>query len=142
MPNNDRRKGLDVMLTSLAAGSTNRAAAEAAGIDERTVRRHLEDREVQEMLEAARLEFRRRTMDRLVSLNTKAVDRLEQLLDDADTPPAVLARLIDMTLNQSQRWVEVEELRARIDALSTGASDDIVARVREALRPVETDDAA
>jgi len=142
MPNNDRRKGIDVMVASLASGSTNRAAAEAAGIDERTVRRHLEDREVQEMLEAARIEFRRRTMDRLVSLNTKAVDRLEQLLDDADTPPAVLARLIDMTLNQSQRWVEVEELRARIDALGTGASDDIVARVREALRPVETDDAA
>ena len=142
MPNNDRRKGLDVMLASLAAGSTNRAAAEAAGIDERTVRRHLEDPEVQEMLEAARVEFRRRTMDRLVSLNTKAVNRLEQLLDDEDTPPAVLARLIDMTLNQSQRWVEVEELRARIDALGTGAPEDIAARVREALRPAETDDAA
>ena len=81
-------------------------------------------------------------MDRLVALNTKALDRLEQLLDDIDTPPAVVARLIDMTLNQSQRWVEVEELRERIERLMTEAPDDIAARVREALGPVDENDAA
>jgi hypothetical protein len=102
-----------------------------------TVRRHLEDPDVREMIDTARHEFRRRTMDRLVSLNTKAVDRLEQLFDDEDTPPAVIARLIDMTLNQSQRWIEVEELRARVDRIVQQTPDDTAARVRAAPRPVD-----
>jgi hypothetical protein len=51
----------------------------------------------------------------------------------------VLARLIDMALRQSLRWVEVEEPRERVERLTIEAPDDIAARVREALRPVDDD---
>jgi len=132
--------GRDAAVVALASGSSQSAAAELAGVDVSTVRRWSHDPEFRDLLANARTEFRRRSMDRLVALNTKALDRLEALLDDPETPPAVLARLIDMTLGQSLRWVEVEELRERVERLTVDASDDIAARVREALRPV--DDAA
>jgi hypothetical protein len=135
------RRGCDAVVAAIAGGATNRQAALTAGVGERTVYRWLNDPEVCDRINDARAEFRRRTMDRLVALNTKALYRLEQLLDDIDTPPAVVARLIDMTLNQSQRWVEVEELRQRIERLTTEAPDDIAARVREALGPVNENDA-
>jgi hypothetical protein len=142
MTDNDRRKNVDLLVSAIASGATNRDAAVIAGLSESTVQRRLAEPEVRAMIADARQEFRRRTMDRLVSLNTKAVDRLERLLDDEDTPPGVLARLIDMTLSQSQRWVEVEELRERVDRIISQTPDDIAARVRAALQPIEDGEAA
>lgn len=79
------RKGQDVAAILLARGFTRARAAKAAGVAEKTVYKWLHDPSFKLKVEKARNDFRDAIVGRLVALSTKAVTRLEELLDsDSD----------------------------------------------------------
>jgi len=77
-----RKKGLDRFVLAIASGRTVRAAAKAAGISERTARRHTADPAVQIRINSLQRQLRNRTVGRLSAGMTAAARELERLLRD------------------------------------------------------------
>ena len=84
----DRRRPVDeVLVAALAAGATHAAAANAAGVSERTVRRRLNDPTFHASVIAERDALVRRVATKLTGLSATTVETLEKLLGDG-VPPA------------------------------------------------------
>lgn len=110
------RTGADTaLIAALAAGCTHAAAAEQAGVSERTVRRRLDDPAFRQQVEAARAEILDRAVAELTSAAVEAVEALRTLLgSEADYARLGAARAI---LEVGLRYRAQLDLAERVAAL-------------------------
>jgi hypothetical protein len=99
----------------LAAGQTAKAAAAAAEVGLRTVRRWLEEPEFVARVEELRGEMLERAMARLTRTTTRAAGVLRALLESADEK--VRLRAAQQVLEQATRLREAVTLEQRLRAL-------------------------
>jgi AcrR family transcriptional regulator len=109
---------VDLFVFAYCAGARVEEAARRAGISRATAYRLLRDPRVLESILQLRAEVRRRVVDRLVASQDLAVAQLVHHASAAVEPTAAssvtAARAL---LAEGRNWVEVEELRQRVDAL-------------------------
>lgn len=129
----------DRFVIEYARGQTVTDAADAASIGRRTAYRLLDDDDVRADIERTRDDIRRRTVDILADASADAARVLLDIATDperSDTARVSAARAI---LAESRTYVEVEELRRRVEAIeATGRTGSMADMIRDALR----DDAA
>ncbi len=114
------RRSADMLLVSaLAAGLSQPAAARHAGVSERTVRRRLEDAEFAANVDQARAAVVERTSAQLLGATEQAVAALRDLVESA--PPAVRVRAALGLLTTAAAWRESGETERRLAALEAAA---------------------
>jgi hypothetical protein len=120
MADNGRRKREDTLATALAGGSTLRAAAELAGVSERTATRRWADPAFRSRVSELRGAAVERATGRLADGMAEAAEVLRKLLD-AESESVRLAAC-RATLELGVKLREVVEVEARIAALEAQAA--------------------
>lgn len=118
MPHGDRRNADTVLITALAGGASVAAAAEQAGVSERTVWRRLQDDDFRRRLDEARQQTLQTAVDYLGKASTAAAATLATLLGK-EYPPTVrlgAARAILEVGTQLRKAGEYEERIAALEA--------------------------
>ncbi len=121
MSGNGRHTADAVLIAALAGGATILDAAEQGGVNERTVRRRLEDADFKRQVNAARAELIAAAVGKLAGASTKAVETLEDLLDEP-TAPAVRLGSARAILELGAKLREGLELEVRIAELEARLS--------------------
>jgi hypothetical protein len=103
-------------IAALLTKSTIAQAAEEAGISEATLYRFLNETAFQDRLRQAESDLLAQTTRRLAGLLTKAVDRLETLIDEGDTD-AVRLRACLAILDKYLVAHDTVALQAQIDEI-------------------------
>ena len=85
MTANGRQNADTVLVASLAAGQTYAAAAEAAGVSERTARRRMSDPSFIRRVDAGRVEIVSAAVNRAVDAAVEAVDTMIELMRGAES---------------------------------------------------------
>jgi hypothetical protein len=123
-----RKNADEVLIAQLAAGATRAAAAEAAGVSERTVFRRWQDREFRRRVAIARTALVSNAVGQLADAAAEAVQTLRSLLrSESDNVRLGAARSI---LELGPRLRESEELAARLDILEATIDGDELDRER------------
>ncbi len=115
------------VLQALAAGATVTAAAQLASVSRPTVYRWTDDPAFQQALAFAEQEYALTIRDRMQSLRAKALDKLEQVLDNPKSSPSVLLRAAVLLLT-NKKW-----------SLPAADVEDCAAAIQEAAARVEAD---
>ncbi len=76
----------DALVILLASGATKEEAASGSGYSVSTIKRRLKSPAFQARIEAAKVAFTRRALDRLLSLRFKHIENIDRLAS-ADPPP-------------------------------------------------------
>jgi len=119
MTRKDRNNTSDpIIAAALAAGATHRAAGEAAGLSERTVRRRLESPEFAAHVANERTKLVTRVADGLTGLTLEAVETLRSLLS-SEVTPAVRCRAAQGILAASRIWRDASEMEDRLQELES-----------------------
>ncbi len=100
-------KAVEALLTA----RTQAEAAQAAGVGEATMWRYLQIPAFQAAYKAARKEGLEQGIGRLQTLTRKAIDVLEELLDDNTLPPMVRRSVADTVLNHAFKATELDALQ-------------------------------
>lgn len=98
----------------LAAGATQARAGAEIGMSERTVRRRLADPAFLALIDAERVAHCERVIDSLTLVAGRAVTVLNDILDDADAPPAVRVSACRTALTAVLGWRDQLELDKRL----------------------------
>ncbi len=114
-----RRSADELLVSALAAGLSQPAAARHAGVSERTVRRRLEDGEFAASVDQARAAVVDRASAQLLGATEQAVAALRDLVESA--PPAVRVRAALGLLTAASAWRENGETERRLAALEAAA---------------------
>ncbi len=115
MAGGDRKNADGALITALASGATVAAAAEQAGVSERTVYRRLEDDSFRGQLAEARAELIKRAVGRLARDCSAAADTLRALLTaESETVRLGAAKSI---IELAVKIREHDELAERVAAL-------------------------
>jgi transposase-like protein len=104
-------------IAALLACPTLEAAARSIGVSARTLRRWLREPDFKAAYEHAQREAFTLAIGRLQSIATAAVDALDGLIRDGETPAAVRASAARGILELVMKAVELAELRQRLDEL-------------------------
>ena len=114
-----QRKALEALLVA----PTITAAAEQAGCTERSIRNWLHD----EGFKATFLEARRAIMDAAILDLQRAYSQAAKVLISllSDENPHVQLRAADLIMSRADKWIETEDLEARISALEQQAALNI-----------------
>ncbi len=118
-----RRSSDELLVSALAAGLSQPAAARHAGVSERTVRRRLEDGEFAASVDHARAAVVDRTSAQLLGATEQAVAALRDLVESA--PPAVRVRAALGLLTAASAWRENGETERRLAALEAAAEQQV-----------------
>ncbi len=106
------------VLQALAAGATVTAAAQLANVSRPTVYAWSDNPAFQQALAFAEQEHALTIRDRMQSLRAKALDKLEQVLDNPKSSPSVLLRAAVLLLT-NKKWslpaADVEDCAAAIN---------------------------
>lgn len=105
------------LITALLEGRTLEQAAEAAGVAYITAKRWRRDPDVIAELADARRELIAGALDVLTVGARAAAGELLALLRDKTVSPMVRLRAAEAVLERLHRWVELEDLDARLKAL-------------------------
>ena len=116
MPSGDRRNADTVLITALAGGATVAAAAEQAGVSERTTWRRLQDEGFRRRLDTAREQTVQTAVDTLSRGSTRAARTLVALMSRRQEPRVRLAAARSI-LQLGMKARELEDLEERIAAL-------------------------
>ena len=108
------------MVAGAVAGRTLSEIAAAAGASVSTVQRRLKEPEIVEQVRQARSQHRQEALGRLTSLRRRALERLQDLLEDDD--PALVLRTAALVLSTATKFDLVADLDERIAALEHHAS--------------------
>jgi hypothetical protein len=108
----------DRLLTALAAGHPVAAAAQLAGVSERTAYRRLADPDFRTRVHAMRMSVLDAAVGELLGASTLAVATLRRLLKEA--PPTVQLGAAKAVLELGAALQERVELEARLTALEAG----------------------
>ena len=106
-------------IVALLSGKTNSQAAQSAGVTERTIYRWLSERSFQTELREAERQIIESSTRQMSSLQEKAINVLDQLLESQDVSPQIRLRTANSILrlslayrdrNIERRLYELEEL--------------------------------
>lgn len=100
-------KTIEALLTC----RTQAEAAQKAGINEATIWRYLQNPTFQARYREARKEGLQQATGRLQTLTRKAIDVLEELLDDNNLPPMVRRSVADTVLAHAFKATELDALQ-------------------------------
>jgi hypothetical protein len=109
----------------IIAGRSLTDAAAQVGISRTTATRWRASPEVADVIEAHRREVRLNVSDRLTSFVDVALDRAGALLNDPDTPPTVVARLVAVALAECRQWADNDDMLRRLNRLEHGRPDEM-----------------
>lgn len=104
-------------IAALMTGATIEAAASAVGVNAATVHRWLRDPAFVEELAAARRLTIGAALDTLTAGARAAAAEIAALVNDKSVAPLVRLRAAEALLDRLTRWVELEDLQRRIEAL-------------------------
>lgn len=108
-----QRKAIEALLTE----PTVKAAAARAGVNERTLRRYLTDKEFQAAYQEARRESMRRVTARLQQAAGSAVNTLAAIHADPNLPASARVSAARIILDTAYKGVELEDLEERLGRL-------------------------
>ena len=115
MAGGDRKNADTALVVAVAAGLTNKQAAEQAGISESTVYRRLRDPAFKQQVRETRAATVEQASARLTAASLTAIQTLLQLLDaESESVRLGSARVI---LELGVKFREAQELEARISQL-------------------------
>lgn len=103
------------LLDLLAEGATQEHAADSCGISSRTVRRRLREPSFRRELASRRASLRAGDAGRILSLRSKALQALNDVLDTEDEPTKLRAAQMVFSLELSDRRMEIEERKSELD---------------------------
>ena len=106
-----------LLVLSLATGTSNQSAAEAAGCATKTVQRRLADPGFRRALDETRNRLFEQALGRAVHHAVRAADVLAEIMDDADNPPRVRVSAAKVLLDSATRYRELDELARRVTAV-------------------------
>jgi hypothetical protein len=121
MAGGSRKNADDGLVAALAAGASAAAAAEKAGVSERTVRRRLEDPAFRARVDEARADLVRLAVGRLADVGALAGDTLAELVKAG--PPAVRLGAARSILEFMLRGAEVDTLARQVSDLKRQVED-------------------
>jgi hypothetical protein len=105
-------------ITALLVQGSLQAAAEASGINEKTLRRWLRDNAVFQMAyREARRQVVQQAIVQVQQATGEAVETLRQVMQAADAPASAKVSAAKTILETAIKAVELEDLEARIVAL-------------------------
>jgi predicted transcriptional regulator len=104
-------QAIGILLTS----KTIQQAADTLGVDERTVRKWLEDPAFLAEYKAAKRKCLDQTIMSIQAMNLKALDSLEKILDGND--PKLYTAAAKAVLDLNFKVIQIEELQTQIDEL-------------------------
>lgn len=107
------------IIASLAAGQSIEETADAVGCSRKTVSRRLADPDFKMRLREVRAQFLSDALGRLSASTTQAVQLLNDVMADPETPASVRVRCAQAILGQTLRWQESVDLEARLAALES-----------------------
>jgi hypothetical protein len=110
-------------LAALLAGRTVRTAAKAAGVDPGTVHRWLHEPDFQAALTAGRRELAGVALAQIQGLTETAVSVIKDLMTDKRAPASVRLRAAQIIIESTLKWLELEDLDARLRALEERDAD-------------------
>ena len=102
---------------ALLASKSHQEAAKRAGVSESTIKRRLKNEDFLHALHAAESRYLEVTIARLVKIQNIALDKLEGLLLDTNTPPTVLLGAIRATFDINLKLRELRNFEKRIENL-------------------------
>ena len=117
--NANQRHALDALLSSPSVA----AAARACGLSERTIWRYLADDGFKTELRARQNRAIKATTAALTGMAGRAVQALRDLLNDAETPPSVKARVALGWLRERRAAVELDDLAERVALLEDALNE-------------------
>jgi hypothetical protein len=115
-------KAIEALLTT----RTRTEAAAAAQLGETTLWRYLQNPSFQSAYKTARREGIKQSVARLQQLTRKAVNVLEDLLEDDTLPAMVKIRLVDISLShafKANEFEELEEIQRQLTKLEDDSDD-------------------
>ncbi len=122
-----RKREPAVAVAMVAGGSTITEAARAAGLNEKTVRRWLKQDRFRQKVSQAGVEILRQCTGRLVEYSVRAAQRLIELAEGDDVPPAVQLGACRTIIENSTKLREASELADRL----TVQENEIASQKRE-----------
>ena len=99
----------------LKNGGNQHATANELGLSDPTVCNRLKLKHTQVLLQKTRQRILDNSINALISMNNKAVERLESLLDDEN--PFVRLQAISKIFQYSKDYMTVEDIEKRLDEL-------------------------
>lgn len=107
----------ELAITALLTANSVEQAAEMVGISDSSIYRWMKDRDFQKEYREARQACIVQAVSRLASLNMKAVNTIETLLDDELVPPHTKLLAAKTVLELSFKGMETLDLVLRIEEL-------------------------
>jgi hypothetical protein len=121
-----------LILAALAAGTTQGAAAEAAGVSEDSVSRRMADPLFRAKLERIRRDILERVVHHVTAASTKAVATLEAVLQDPEARAAERVQAARTLLDTTTKMSERVDLTARITMLENQLREERAAKEAKA----------
>lgn len=127
--------GRDRFVIEFSRGASVAEAAETAGISRATGYRLLDRDDVRAEVEDLHNDIRRLTVDALSAASTDAVKVLIDISHDDDAPAAARVTAARVILSEACIYIEVEELRQRVDRIEAGLTGavDLRSMIRSVL---------
>ncbi len=116
MPENLTGKQAQALAT-LLAGSTVEQAAASARVNPVTVYRWLQQEDFRQQYQQARRQVVEQAASNIQQAATAAVSVMVSIMGDTDAAPSVRLRAAQGIYEQATRWVEVEDVQERLEAL-------------------------
>lgn len=113
----DLTKKQEKAVVALLAAPTVQAAAEAAGVSERTLWRWLQQPEFKEAYRQARREAVSHAIGRLQQATTRAVETLEEVMGNPEAKESARVSAAKTVLDAALKALELEDLEARVEEL-------------------------
>lgn len=108
-------------LVALLTNSTKEAAAKAAGIESKTLRRYLSDPDFQAEYRQAFASMVEDATRQAQQTLSPALSVLREIMEDGDIPAAARVSAAKTALEYALRLAEVSDLAARLEALENAA---------------------
>ncbi|HWQ73619.1 MAG TPA: hypothetical protein VN370_15025 [Desulfitobacteriaceae bacterium] len=112
-----RSRREELALAALIAEPTLAKAAQAAGIGEVTLWRWLQDEDFQNKYRTIRRQAVTQAVAQLQKASSEAVQTLQGIMNDAETPAASRVTAARTILDMSLKAIEIEDLAGRVEAL-------------------------
>jgi hypothetical protein len=116
MPENLTGKQAQALAT-LLAGSTVEQAAASARVNPVTVYRWLQQEDFRQQYQQARRQVVEQAASNIQQAATAAVSVMVSIMGDTDAAPSVRLRAAQGIYEQATKWVEVEDVQERLEAL-------------------------
>jgi len=104
-------------IAALLTEPTIRDAAKTAGVGEKTLWRWLQDEDFCQSYREAKRQVVQQAVSRLQRITGEAVDVLRDVMADDTKPPSSRVAAARIVLDTALKFVELEDLEARVEAL-------------------------